>query len=206
MRVLVFGASITQGFWDSQGGWVERLRQHYDELALKDLVNHSQPTIFNLGVSGDSTKDLLARLKNETKAREFLNEELAFVFSIGTNNAREENGKLYSSPESYRADLKELITQAKTFSNKIMFVGLPACDETRTTPVSWRYIDYRNENLRKLDQVMKGVCEEQALPYVPVFEKFINAPELLADGLHPNDAGHKLIVNLVKPELEKLLA
>jgi lysophospholipase L1-like esterase len=49
VRVLVFGDSIAQGFWDSEGGWVERLRKHYNSLALEDLKSNQQPEIFNLG-------------------------------------------------------------------------------------------------------------------------------------------------------------
>jgi lysophospholipase L1-like esterase len=30
--------------------------------------------------------------------------------------------------------------------------------------------------------------------------------QLLSDGLHPNNVGHELIANLVRPEFEKLLA
>lgn len=37
VRVLVFGDSITQGFWGTRGGWVDKLRQHYDELQLQDF-------------------------------------------------------------------------------------------------------------------------------------------------------------------------
>jgi lysophospholipase L1-like esterase len=50
MRILVFGDSITQGFGDTEGGWVERLRHDYDVETIKDLrANTNYPTIFNLG-------------------------------------------------------------------------------------------------------------------------------------------------------------
>lgn len=204
-KVLVFGASTTQGFWDTEGGWVQRLRNYYDTLEVKSLT-HRQPIIFNLGVSGDTTQELLARFAGETRARLAGHDKPIFIFSIGGNNAREENGQLHGSFESYRRDLDELLAQAKQYSDKILFVGLSACDESRTTPVSWRNIDYRNENIWKVEQLMRATCHEQTLPHVPVFEKFVDAPELLADGLHPNNAGHKLIAELVRTELDKLLA
>lgn len=43
MRVLVFGDSITQGFWDTEGGWVERLRKYYDQYYT--LTTCSQSSI-----------------------------------------------------------------------------------------------------------------------------------------------------------------
>jgi lysophospholipase L1-like esterase len=47
------------------------------------------------------------------------------------------------------------------------------------------------------------------VPHVEVYEVLqekMKTQHLLIDGLHPNDAGHKLISGLVLPELEKLLA
>ncbi len=85
MRVLVFGDSITQGFWDVDGGWVSRIRKTYDQKAI-DTDDYDQPTIFNMGVSGNSSDDVLVRFDNETKVR--ANEELSFVFAIGVNDAR----------------------------------------------------------------------------------------------------------------------
>lgn len=46
MRVLVFGDSITQGYWDTEGGWVKRIRSHYDLLQITDLNGRDEPTIF----------------------------------------------------------------------------------------------------------------------------------------------------------------
>ena len=52
---LIFGDSITQGFNDLTGGWVQRLRE---SLTLDDFV-------INLGVSGDTSDGLLARFEVE---------------------------------------------------------------------------------------------------------------------------------------------
>jgi len=209
MRVLVFGASITQGFWDTEGGWVNRLRRHYDALNIQDLQGRDEPYIFNLGISGDTTSDVLARFQAETKARVQPRKELAFIFSIGTNNAAIENGRLRSSFEEYRLGLEEIINQASKFSDKIMLVGIAPCDEKFTTPVFWRDIHYKNENLAEIDKVMQKVAAKKGLSFVTVFEEMrqqMKNKELFADGLHPNNAGHELIFQLVRPELDKLLA
>ena len=106
MRVLVFGASITQGFWDSRGGWVERLIEHYNNLALQDLRSNNQPEVFNLGISGDTTTGLAKRFKNEVDVRLWPKEHYIFIFSIGTNNAAIEQGQPRSTSEKYQADLE----------------------------------------------------------------------------------------------------
>ncbi len=70
MRVLVFGDSIAQGFWDTEGGWVARLIREY--LTLKGLnLNTSQPDLFNLAVDGDTTDKIVYRFHAETMARQW---------------------------------------------------------------------------------------------------------------------------------------
>lgn len=158
-----------------------------------------------MGVSGDTTKDLLKRFKTEAIARDRYG-SLAVVFSIGTNNAAEGDGRIQSTPEQYVADLKELITQAQEVTDKIMFVGLPPCDESRTTPCFWREVYYRNERIFALDDAAQAFCKEVRIPFVPTRHLFTGREkELLEDGLHPNNEGHKLIFELVQPELDKLL-
>ena len=211
MRVLIFGASITQGFYDTEGGWVNRLRKHYDELQIQDLKNNHYPTVFNLGISGDNTTGLLRRFKSETEARIWPDEEFLFVFSIGTNNALERNGVAASSPTEYANDLKKIVDQARGYSNKIMMVGLPCCDEALTRPVAWEpNISYTNDNIRGIDNAMRDLCSHESIPYVHIFEAFQKelaaGNNILSDGLHPNNEGHQLILDLVMPTIEKVAA
>lgn len=211
MRVLVFGASITQGFWDSQGGWVNRLRKYYDGLALKDLkLQDNYPTIFNLGISGNKVEDLLARFDGEASARLRADTKNgAIIFSIGTNNAYTEGEEKWSGPGSYRSNLEELVQKAKKYTDKIMFVGLPPCEEDKTTPVFWRDITYTNDRILAVDKIMREVAANHSFPQVATFEPLRDEMEkgkqLFADGLHPNNDGHELIFRLVQPELDKLL-
>ena len=210
MRVLVFGDSITQGFWAVDGGWVEQLRKHYDGLALKDLRNNQQPTIFNLGISGGTSKTILARFDSETRARSN-GEALAFIFSTGVNDSyREGRDKYKSTSEEYAKNLEELVATAKRYSDKILFVGLVAGDEAQTAPVFWRDIYYLNDRIKLFEDAMKKVANENSISFKSVFEEFKehldSGENLLADGLHPNNEGHELIFELVRPELDKLLA
>lgn len=206
MRVLVFGASITQGYWDLDGGWVDRLRRYYDQQKILGVVE-DPPTVFNLGISADTVQDISKRFKSETEARK-RHGKLAFVFCIGTNNAAEGLERKFD-PDEYRDDLKSLLTMAREYSDLILLVGLPSCDEAMTTPVSWRDVHYTNERIKKIEDQIRLITQEQNISFVPVFEKFKAAFEkekdLLFDGLHPNNKGHRLIANLVLPELEKLL-
>lgn len=205
MRVLIFGDSITQGFWDTEGGWVGRIRKHYDQQMI-DNTDNDPPTIFNLGVPGNSSDDVLARFENETKAR--ATEELAFVVAIGVNDARTKAGVNYSDPNRYKQNLSEILRLAKQHSSKIMFVGLTPCVEERSNPVSWGDTGYTNGRIKEFDDALRQFCEEEQLLFVEVFEPFAKAEaetELLPDSLHPNDEGHQLVADLVLSKLQDLL-
>lgn len=36
MKILVFGDSITQGYWATNGGWVDMLKTHYHKGYFKN--------------------------------------------------------------------------------------------------------------------------------------------------------------------------
>lgn len=205
MRVLVFGDSITQGFWDADGGWVNRIRKYYDQQMI-DGTNNDPPTIFNLGVSGDSSDDILARFDNETKAR--ASEELAFVIAIGVNDSRTKAGENFSDIDRYKQNLSEILKLARQYSNKVLFIGLTPCVEERSNPVSWSNTGYTNGRIKKFNNTLREFCEENQVSFVEILEPFAKAgveDELLPDGLHPNSKGHKLLAYLVRPKLEECL-
>jgi lysophospholipase L1-like esterase len=213
MRVLAFGASTMQGYWDSQGGWVDRLKRHYDHLQMKAFTRKDftdeQPKVMNLGISGDSTIGLLRRIDIEAAARQNA-KGVSFLFSIGTNNAGVENGRNISSPLEYRSDLEQLVEKARQYSDKIILVGIHAVNEQLTNPLAWMDLRFTNDRLYEFERAMRDMCQSQNIPHVAVFETFqdeaAKGHNLLAhDGLHPNDDGHELIFQLVRPVLDEVL-
>jgi lysophospholipase L1-like esterase len=206
MRVLVFGASSTQGYWDSQGGWADRLKHYYDGLQIQDL-SADQPKIMNLGVSGDSTAEILRRIGPECKARQ--NQKgLAVIIQVGSNNAAEIGGHLRSSPEKYQTDMETVIKKTEDYTYKILVVGFPSVDESKTCPIPWADFYYRNDNIAAFEKAAAKCCDKLDIPFVPLHAHFINSKDKLnaQDGLHPNDAGHKLIFELVRPRIDEVLA
>jgi lysophospholipase L1-like esterase len=211
MRVLVFGDSITQGFWDTEGGWAQRLRQYYDNRQLENLRNRDEPSIFNLGISGDITKGLLLRVENEIIARKWRwpHEEITLIFAIGINDSASMDGKEVSSPPNYRKELTELLEKSKKFTNRIIFVGLTPVEEDKVNYRTGKFKEFTNSRIVEFDNALNNFCKENDLLYVPTYEEFRSQlkenNELLPDGLHPNNDGHELIFKLVQPKLDKLL-
>jgi lysophospholipase L1-like esterase len=209
MRILFFGDSITQGFWAKDAGWVERLRRHYDNIALKDLQNRDEPVLFNLGVSGDTTDDLLARIEHETRARIWQNDPVIVAIAIGTNDDVFESVNPDAPSESYRQNLQAIIDKVKPIAQHIILIGSTACDESLTNPVPWADICYTNRELKHAENVIREVAELNNLIFVPLYDEFKTALDegsnLLEDGLHPNDAGHTFISDRMLSVLDKLL-
>jgi len=85
-RILVFGDSITYGNWDREGGWVQRLRKFLDKRNLTDPDFYC--LIYNLGISGNDTENLLKRFEFETEQRLKEGEETIFIFAIGINDTQ----------------------------------------------------------------------------------------------------------------------
>lgn len=206
MRILVFGASTVQGFWDSQGGWADRLKKYYDNLQLEDL-SKDVPHVMNLGISGEGSAGLAKRIGAECDARQN-KKGLAVVISTGGNNASIYNGQPVSTAEQFKNEIAQVIDTAKRYTDKIMLVGLPAVDETKTSPVAWVDMHFKNDRMAEFETALGEAAKEKGAQFVPVHALMLSkAGEKLqsGDGLHPNDGGHQLIFELVQPELDKLL-
>lgn len=204
MRVLVFGDSITQGFWDTDGGWVQRIRTVYDKETIK--TGYDLPTIFNLGISGNSSGDIVERFEAETEAR-YQDEKLGLVFAVGVNDSRTKSGVNFSEPEEYKSNLEKLLAMARKYSDKIVFVGLTPCVEERSNPVSWGDTGYTNNRIRVFNQVLEDFCHDNTLEFIDILTPFTEAgakTELLPDSLHPNNEGHQLIADIVLPRLQSI--
>ena len=195
MNILILGDSITWGAYDpEQGGWATRLRNYFE---AKD----NDVDVYNLGISGDTTADLLNRIEVEAKSRE----PNLIIFAIGINDAQfihSTNG-LRVSLDEFQQNLAKLLSIAKTFTNKVVFVGLTKVDESKTTPIPWNTDkSYTNENIERLDSAIKKFCEDNKLKFIPM-ESVVGNDDLI-DGLHPNTKGHIKIFNRMKSEIESI--
>ncbi len=209
MRVLIFGDSIAQGFYDEQGGWATRLVNEYLGQEVAGVSN--VPTLFNLGISGDTTKNLNDRFEAEASARIDKSSDNALVFAIGTNDTIYRGNDVDSTPEEYRQKLSNLVDMARAYSDKLLFVSLfPVIDEL-LQPFPWSSSGkcYSTERMKLFNDTLVAFCNDNDLRLVDVwsdYERHSDLKTLFFDGIHPNSNGHQIIVDLVKPELEKVLS
>ncbi len=133
-------------------------------------------------------------------------DEMIFIFAIGINDSQFIHS--LNSPKisvvKFQDNFQKFINFAQKFSQKIIFVGLTSVDEAKTIP--WD-IDksYKNEHIKRYNQIIKQICEENKIHFIKLFDKFskINYKKLLKDGLHPNSEGHQKIFEIVRDFLEE---
>ena len=197
--ILVFGDSITYGAWDKEGGWVQRLRKFLEEKYPKEFF------VYNLGIPiNETTENILSRIEVELKARTtpgFESENIV-IFAIGINDSQfvHSEGRHKVPIDKFKDNIQKLIKIAQKFSSKIIFVGLTPVDERKTTPIPWNTDkSYKNEDIKKYNEIIKMVCNKHGIPFIDLFEDWINdCKNYLDDGLHPNSEGHKRIFETVK--------
>jgi lysophospholipase L1-like esterase len=208
MRVLIFGDSIAYGEYDSQGGWADRLKAFYFEQHVASGNNNTEAiSLFNVSMPGELVKPLSMRLPRETVARRSTwgrETEFAYVFAVGLNDTFVDDvGTPLSTPQKFMQDLEDLLAVALLFSSNILFIGLTPVEDGDE-----RVQNYSCDRIWQFELILRMFVKKHSLPFVGLFEKLRqhNKEEyIFVDGLHPNDEGHRLIFDRVRPKLRKLL-
>lgn len=193
MNICIFGDSTAWGAYDlEKGGWVNRLWLFFAK-------ENQEIDVYNLSISGGTTKTILDRFENEANVR---NADV-LIFQSGGNDAAYEHteGNYWVPPKQFRKNVEEIIEKAKKITDKIIFISFKNVDESRTMPVSWIDIYYKNENIKKYCKIMKDVCDENGVLFLDIFGILENND--LCDGLHPDSKGHEKIFQKVKNFLVK---
>ena len=191
--ICVFGDSIAWGAVDPEnGGWVSSLRNYFESKSLRADLDTD---VYNLGISGDNTDDLLERFDVEVEARK----PDTIVFAIGINDAQflipQQRNRV--PIDSFKQNMITLIGKSKNSAKRTVLVGLTKVDEKKTTPIPWNLDkEYRNEHIQQYDSCLREISSTHSIDYIDLSR--ILANEDLADGLHPNTAGHKKIYEVVK--------
>ena len=154
-RVLIFGSSISHGYYDEQGGWSQRFTPLINQQAASSnyLFNDS---VYELGISGNTTQDLLERFSHEASARLSADKRNLIIFEIGNNDSIwfVAEQKHYVSLSAFQNNLQVLIDQTKEFSATPIFLGLTPVDK-RVNPMPWRTEGaYRPEFVEQYDQAL----------------------------------------------------
>ena len=178
--------------------WANLLRNHLEKIS-DNLIS-----LYDLGVDGDTTRNLLKRLDVEATARK---PEL-IIFAVGVNDSLYR--KSINNPEvpidEFEKNMKELIQKARIYTNKIIIVGLVKGDDNVTKPLiqssTGKYYD--KVRVGEYDRVLKKIADQENIVFVDIFKKLSDYE--FDDGIHPNVNGHLKVFETVREELDKILS
>lgn len=200
--ILAFGDSIVFGRGNNiDRGWAGRLRKYFE---AKDYYNG----LYNLGIPGNSTADLLERIETECKARikiKMPEDKFVILIGIGINDSRL-IGKLdnpQTKEDEFKDNILNLINISKKYTKHVVFIGLTPVDESRTKPYEGTY--FLNERIEKFNEIIKKSCTKNKILFVDMLNeiknKKIDFAQLLDDGLHPNARGYEEMHKIIKKSL-----
>lgn len=186
MTIGIWGDSITFGSCDQEClGWAGRLRS---TLPINDNFQ-----LYNFGICGETTQDLLKRFAIEASAIE----PNKIILAIGINDSKLPHGSSDNCVgiDIFETNLRLLIDIAKTHTSDITLVGLTQVDSNWESSRGSRFI---NEEIDKYDRQVRVIAENYGLLYIKMRDVLSTTSDL-ADGLHPNSTGYqKMFKAIVK--------
>ena len=150
------------------------------------LVASEHLRTVNLGIPGDTTAGMLARLQKllpEAKGEA--------VLLLGGSNDIFFTGSDLCARNNMAAMVHQLLV-----SGCRVYVGLPLPIESEAAPKKWASLaDFpqANATLAAYRQWLTTFCAAFDVPVVDFAQDYVNRKDLYLDGLHPNAAGHKLM-------------
>ena len=199
-KILVFGDSIVYGKWDPQGGWVNRLRKYVDETF--NLGKKGNVQVYNLGIPGELAIRMKNRFEMELSQRIDSDTKGLVIIAIGVNDSCPNNWMTNKQTDEaeLKAALSEMVLIARKYSCKICFIGLMPVNPARA-----KKLQFTDEAVKIYDGYISEVAEKESVQKIDLFDSFKaqGFSEKLVDSVHPDEEGHRLIFETVRPIIEK---
>lgn len=207
MQILAFGASITWGSWDSEGGWVDRLKHHYFQYMEKHPEEWVE--VFNLGICGQTSQDLVKRFQSESEPRISPDkDETVFLFAFGGNDAAfvPAQNSFIVPPDEFKKNLQQVVREAKTTTKHVALLTITPLDESAPDFAEPEKVR-KNEYVEMYNKELRDLAAEEQVGLIDVHSAFLETKQSLfcEDGLHPNTRGHEIIFKKVLDYLETKL-
>jgi acyl-CoA thioesterase I len=180
LKILMIGTSLTQGYGLPPGTEIPVV------LGARLKAAGVQASVINAGVSGDTSAGGLARLDWSLADR-----PNAAIVELGSNDALRG-----IDPAQTEKNLSAILTKLKAAQLPVLLLGMQA--PRNLGP----------EYARAFDPIYPRLAKQYgALLYPFVLDGVVLNPKLnQADGIHPNPAGVKIVVDRMFPYVVKLIA
>jgi acetyl esterase/lipase/lysophospholipase L1-like esterase len=199
-------------------GNLSRYDKENDEVSLKDIKNKivfygnsitenwkrfdndffEKNQFFDRGISGQTTSQMIVRFRTDVVNLK----PSSVVILAGTNDIAENTGPI--SIENIFGNIVSMVEIAK--ANKIKPL---LCSVLPVFQYSWNKTIEPVEKIRKLNQMIKEYADDNKIPYIDYYTKFVDEkggfPQKYSpDGVHPNLEGYKIMEQIVSQEIVKL--
>ncbi len=186
------------------GGWTNRLRKYLDRDAIPGKKFH---LVYNLGISGHTTRDWLGHFEEEYVARtkdatEHRDKTVVLFTLCGNDSAYLQSQKNNWVPiEEFECNIRKLLGFAKLRASRIFWVA----DHPINKKVKWtKNITYYDKTIAEYNKAAEIVCKEEKVPFIDVYMRLKESKNFLcSDELHLNSKGHKIIFETVRDFLVK---
>ncbi len=183
-RVIFYGDSITDK-------WT--LSQYFPD---KRYINR--------GISGQTTSQMLLRFRQDVIN---LDPDVVVILA-GTNDIAGNTGAI--SIEDIEGNITSMAELAR--AHDIALVLSSVTPVNNYTPASQRFFaDRPPSEILRLNEWMKAYCASTNCYYLDYFSAMVDGSGLMKralteDGLHPNDAGYKIMAPLAQSAIDKRMA
>jgi len=184
-QLFFFGDEILSGWGDQYGlGLVGRLNR-----LIHDQYYPVQT--YNLGVSGEDSKALTARMPQEFGCREENGDDNRVVLCFGIQDSRTLGGQTVMPLKDSIENTKLLLALLKKQKVKHLMIGPPAV-----------YDPNHNARVKKLHHWLEELCHKTHTPYISIWESTEQDPQYKRevsqhDRVLPKERGYEKIFNLV---------
>jgi len=180
---VLIGDSITDG-WPKKG--------------LDSYARFAPWKPLDLGVSGETTEEVLWRLLNGELDN--IHPKVVMIM-IGTNNIGHYGDE---KPEWVAAGIKKIIETVRSKQPQVKILLLAIFPRAATPQDSIR------KKVDETNKLITSLADGKNIIFMDIGPKFLdpqgNLPkEIMPDGLHPNDQGYRIWIEAVRPKLEELM-
>lgn len=191
MKICIFGDSVTYAGYINNS-WFNMLRSEL-EARVDDVE------VFNLGINGNTSNDILYRFEVEAESRK--PEKIIFAFGVNDSGYIFSTNEPLVTEELFRANVTKLTELASKYTKDITFIGLVLGDDSilKPFPESSKGKSYDHSRTVDYDKMLKDIANKNNCKFIYLFDKLDFAD--FSDGLHPNENGHKKMFEVISKEL-----
>lgn len=209
-QLFILGSSSSYGVGASNAGWGDLVKQYMQAKMYGEGGVGEKYEVYNFGKSGAKVNFVQETFPRQLEEYGRGGRTIAFV-AIGGNNTKAEGepDNFVSTPEEYVAEMREVLGMLKGCVDELVVVGSNGyVDEAKTNPklnpLTGDRSYFTNARRQQFKALLKQLCDELGIPVidVEVEEKVWRETYLYRDGLHPNQAGHQLIFDSIRPLLD----